>query len=114
MEKVYLLRYQVSYASDTKMKVFKTFETAKEFVHGYKHHKLENAYIESFEILVEEVYDENFKQRFHKLDNLRSVQKEIISMYNLECMKCNGNFETNNPVSDMICPSCEYKEDIVK
>lgn len=87
INKVYLLNYTVSYDSNPKLKIFKTFESAKEFVHGYKDYKKPDAHIIDFHIRAEEIYDENFKERFHNLNCLRK-QRNICNKCSKELFQC--------------------------
>ncbi|WP_342275906.1 hypothetical protein [Spiroplasma endosymbiont of Nebria brevicollis] len=55
MQYNYLLKYKVNYTNKRKQKIFSTIENAINFHKNYKHHILENAYIEHYEILVMEL-----------------------------------------------------------
>lgn len=56
MKYAYLLKYKTNYEIETKYKLFSTIEnTIINFHRNYKHHILENAYIQDYQILVMEL-----------------------------------------------------------
>lgn len=55
MKYTYLLKYKTNYGIETKYKLFSTIENAISFHRNYKHHILENAYIQDYQILVMEL-----------------------------------------------------------